>query len=941
LATLVSVTAVGQTVVAFDATIDKGSKTNDNNTGNDNVTKNGITIEGIKGTGTNGAVFGNGTDYRIYNKSSLVISSSIGNITDIVIVCTNENYGPLNLTTMSPGRWYNNNGATGRWEANGNDVSSVTFNNNSGKQTRIKTITVTIEVEGKTDPVLAFPESSYNIQFQNSGSYSAVSTANPPSTGAITYSWPETLPEGTTAIYNSSTGQVDISAGETEGSFTLTASIAETDEHASGTATATIRIIDTRKDPDLKWSTNSASAILGEDFTAPTLSNKSDATPTFESSDPNVATIDATGNVTILAAGTTTITASVVRTDTYKAATASYTLTVTEPIVVTSEGVFALVRDLTSLHAGDKLIVTNYNNPNNPRAISTTQNNNNRGAAEVTFTSHKEPVSGSNLPALCYISEGVQILTLEGDASGWYFNTGNGYLVSAANNNNYLRTSESTEHAKVTITNKGSAPDKIITIGDYARNMLRYNTSNHLFSCYADENVQNTQSVAIYKQVATITETRAKADGVDVPMLLDGSTVLNVYVDDNSYFHAFIRDGKNKNQAIEVVAPSNNGTIPAPYKKGNKLSGFIPGVRQTSETVDRLYNTNWSIEGYNYGNTYVTATEGGDISPIELSSTDNIGDYSCNYVKLKELDVTTGVQIGGLPLNDPFGVASKYSNPYVGASVDVTGIAYLTNNTEILPIELSGSNNTSNSPYTYVFNEMKTLVQPTEKYEGVPARLVRKFYSDGWNTLRLPFHVETARFNSVFGDDVVAVTFSGLSKDEERNALLMRFDETGVTTPGNNMNLLVKVSNDIDNPEFDKVTIDPLRDSDRTWSTTIGGETYSVTFRGILEPTQIAANDGTKLFLGSSGNELVYASTTNNLRATRCYFDLSFNILEAETNTAFFEIGGETVTTIDGIPVANFAKGHVYSIQGQYMGESTTNLPKGLYIVNGKKMVIK
>lgn len=31
----------------------------------------------------------------------------------------------------------------------------------------------------------------------------------------------------------------------------------------------------------------------------------------------------------------------------------------------------------------------------------------------------------------------------------------------------------------------------------------------------------------------------------------------------------------------------------------------------------------------------------------------------------------------------------------------------------------------------------------------------------------------------------------------------------------------------------------------------------------------------------------------------------------------------------------------VYNLNGQYVGNSTTGLPKGLYIVNGKKMVIK
>ena len=59
-----------------------------------------------------------------------------------------------------------------------------------------------------------------------------------------------------------------------------------------------------------------------------TLTNTSDATPVFESSNPAVATVAANGSVTIVGLGTTVITASVAETDTYKAAEASYTLRV-------------------------------------------------------------------------------------------------------------------------------------------------------------------------------------------------------------------------------------------------------------------------------------------------------------------------------------------------------------------------------------------------------------------------------------------------------------------------------------------------------------------------------------------------------------------------------------------------------------------------------------
>lgn len=60
----------------------------------------------------------------------------------------------------------------------------------------------------------------------------------------------------------------------------------------------------------------------------PTLSKDTEATPTYTSSNTTVATVAEDGTVTVLALGTTIITASVEETETYAAGTASYTLNV-------------------------------------------------------------------------------------------------------------------------------------------------------------------------------------------------------------------------------------------------------------------------------------------------------------------------------------------------------------------------------------------------------------------------------------------------------------------------------------------------------------------------------------------------------------------------------------------------------------------------------------
>ena len=76
-----------------------------------------------------------------------------------------------------------------------------------------------------------------------------------------------------------------------------------------------------------------ATAILGEDFTEPTLTTTpANLTVTYSSSEPSVASVDSsTGEVTLVAAGTTVITATFAGNDSYNGASASYTLTVSDP----------------------------------------------------------------------------------------------------------------------------------------------------------------------------------------------------------------------------------------------------------------------------------------------------------------------------------------------------------------------------------------------------------------------------------------------------------------------------------------------------------------------------------------------------------------------------------------------------------------------------------
>ena len=89
----------------------------------------------------------------------------------------------------------------------------------------------------------------------------------------------------------------------------------------------------TAKDPaGLEYETTEYTVNLGEEFATPVLTNPNGLTVTYSTSDASKATVDTnTGAVTIVAAGTVTITASTTGDATHDAGTASYTITIIDP----------------------------------------------------------------------------------------------------------------------------------------------------------------------------------------------------------------------------------------------------------------------------------------------------------------------------------------------------------------------------------------------------------------------------------------------------------------------------------------------------------------------------------------------------------------------------------------------------------------------------------
>ena len=147
-----------------------------------------------------------------------------------------------------------------------------------------------------------------------------------------------------------------------------------------------------------------------------------------------------------------------------------------------------LVKNVSDLAVGDTVVIAakDYN-----YALSTTQNNNNR--AQATIEKVEEAL---------VVNEEVQVLTLEaGNKEGTFaFYTGSGYLYAASSGSNHLKTEKTLSDNsswKIEIAADGTAT--VVAQGTYTRNVMQYNQSDNLFSCYAADKPQ--KPIVLYKHI--------------------------------------------------------------------------------------------------------------------------------------------------------------------------------------------------------------------------------------------------------------------------------------------------------------------------------------------------------------------------------------------------------------------------------------------------------
>lgn len=199
------------------------------------VTQDGITLTIDKGTSTSGAGnLYNGQQFRIYKGNTLTVSSTVGNITQIVFTCTangTTKQGP-GCFAAQDGYTYEENGKTGTWVGN---AASVNFTAESN-QVRATTIEVTVG-GGEVGPTkkaadLAFSEGIVNYEV---GTAFTAPTFTKATTATVAF-----------ASDNEAVATVNaegvIAVTGAEGKAVITATSEANDEYNEGSATCTVYV---------------------------------------------------------------------------------------------------------------------------------------------------------------------------------------------------------------------------------------------------------------------------------------------------------------------------------------------------------------------------------------------------------------------------------------------------------------------------------------------------------------------------------------------------------------------------------------------------------------------------------------------------------------------------------------------------------------------------
>jgi len=423
-------------------------------------------------------------------------------------------------------------------------------------------------------------------------------------------------------------------------------------------------------------------------------------------------------------------------------------------------------------------------------------------------------------------------------------------------------------------------------------------------------NYSATQPTKPIAKVNSIKELKALASGTKATLTLtdgnEGSMARVLYAfGTGDTQEAYVRDATGAvcfygiNPNVPFVSNQHlAGQITGEYVVENGVPYFkaIPNVTNTSLLVIAAPVTEQAVQ------------------PKEIEAKnylDNTADWVCLKDQTLINDALTTQD--GIVINNRFGSNEKYTAPYQGAIIDLAGIAVPNSGRkEINPIYLN-----NHRPITFVIDEEKTFVLPQSDITDVAVRLKRTFSADHWDTFAVPFDIEAK--------DLAGAKIATFTKQVEDNTLIFDDKQTQIEA---GKPYLIKWN--IENPTFEGITLKA------TTPETVTSNDGQYSFVAVYSPKTLTV-DKTERYL-STDESLNYPvsadNKTNLLKGLHAYYRVP------ATATVKISFSSTPNAITRPYMLTNKAM-KVYNLNGQYVGSTLSNLPKGAYIVNGHKLIIK
>lgn len=358
--------------------------------------------------------------------------------------------------------------------------------------------------------------------------------------------------------------------------------------------------------------------------------------------------------------------------------------------------------------------------------------------------------------------------------------------------------------------------------------------------------------------------------------------------------------------SIKFVAGVDNGT-----GKDNKHAQGEDEMRKSfvKITSDNAWFDSTQKDNYRfYAGTHTISTKIGKITKIEFVK----GDKPITNLKYDGKD-------------GAFTADTKYDLCWVGYAKEVV----FTNTDQaratkiIVTVEVPKAKN-------YTLDETKTD-NVIETYENANVTLQRTLSKDYWNTFCVPFALDAEQVAQYFGEGTQLRTYEGNCNDNIVYFATVDNIEAGkpyIMKPGNAV---------VQNPTFEGVSM-VATGLDEKGNPQAVGDASTVQMKGIYNQI-LLKTDKTELFLGD--NDLFYYPIDNvdarTIGGLRAYFIVpqGTDIKKLRAN-----LDG-TPTSLGTISDTEESNAPVYNLQGQCVGNSLRALKSGIYIQNGKKVVVK